>query len=262
MENQKNTFTIGEFGKRTTTTVRTLRYYEELGLLTPTKKNESGHRLYGSKDLGRLQKIQSLKFLGYSLQEIKNLIDNETEVSKQFETSLSWQHKLLTEKRKELNRAIEAVEYVQLLLHEEKPITWTVLSSLLFKMENEQDQIEWLKEYCLEDAVEQYSSLSKEQRYQMDIEMIDWLSTLKKVMSDGVNPQSPEAHNVAIKLSEIVMKHVNNKEDLVIQMQKAKVSMEPDIVNFKFPTIFTLEEEAYLEEVGKSIKETYEINRE
>lgn len=260
MDTQELVFTISEFGKRATTTVRTLRFYEELGLLVPTKQNASGHKLYGFEDLTKLQQIQSLKFLGYSLQEIKNLIDNGSDASKQLEKSLPWQHKLLTEKRNELNRAIEAVERVQFLLREGKPITWTVLSSLLFQMENEQDQIEWVKEYCSEDIAEQFSSLPKEQRHQMDIEMLDWLATLKKLMSDGVSPQSPEAFDVAVKLSEIATKHVDNKEELAEQMEKALKSIEVDTVDFKFPTILTPEEEVFLEEIGKSIKALYNEN--
>ncbi|MGG2091515.1 hypothetical protein AB1283_02025 [Bacillus sp. S13(2024)] len=146
-------------------------------------------------------------------------------------------------------------------MKEGRPITWAVLSSLLFKMENEQDQIEWVKEYCSEDVAEQFSSFPKEQRHQMDIEMLDWLSTLKKLMNDGASPQSPEAFNVAVKLSEIAMKHVDNKEELAKQMQKAQESMEADIVDFKFPTILTPEEEVFLEEIGKSIKAQYEAEQ-
>lgn len=262
MKNQELVFTISEFGKRARTTVRTLRFYEEFGLLAPVKQNGHGHKLYGFEDLTKLQQIQSLKFLGYSLQEIKNLIDNDWDVSEQLEKSLPLQHKLLTEKRNELNRVIESVERVQFLLKEEKPITWTVLSSLLFQMENEQDQIEWVKEYCSEDVAEQFSSLPKEQRHQMDIEMLDWLSTLKKLMSDGASPQSPEAFNVAVKLSEIAMKHVDNKEELAKQMQEVQESMEADAVDFKFPTILTPEEEAFLEEIGKSIKALYNDNEQ
>jgi len=260
MENQELVFTVSEFGRRARTTVRTLRFYEKLGLLTPVKKNEFGHKLYGLEDLAKLQQIQSLKFLGYSLQEIKNLIDNDSDVSKQLEKSLSWQHKLLTEKRNELNQTIEAVEYVQFLLKEGRPITWSVLSSLLFKMENEQEQMEWMREYCSEYVAEQFSSISKEQRHQMDMEMLDWLSILKKLMSDGVSPNSPEAFNVAVKLSEIAMKHVDNKEELAKQMLNAQESMEVDIVDFKYPTILTPAEEVYLEEIGKSIKASYNEN--
>ncbi len=261
MENQEFIFTISEFGKRSRTTVRTLRFYQELGLLAPAKQNSSGHKLYGFEELAKLQQIQSLKFLGYSLQEIKNLIDTESDVSKQLEKSLPWQHKLLIEKRNELNRAIEAIERVQFLLDEGKPITWTVLSSLLFQMENEQDQIEWVKEYCSEDIAEQFFSLPKEQRHQMDIEMLDWLATLKKLIRDGVSPQSPEAFEVAVKLSEIATKHVENKEELAEQMEKALESMEADTVDFKFPTILTPEEEAFLEEIGKSIKALYDAEQ-
>jgi len=261
MGNQELEFTISEFGKRTRTTVRTLRFYEELGLLTPAKRNGSGHKLYGFEDLAKLQQIQSLKFLGYSLQEIKNLLDNNSDAQNQLKNSLPFQHKLLTEKRNELNRAIEAVERVQFLLKEGEPITWTILSSLLFQMENELEQIEWVREYCSEEVAEQFSSLPKEQRYQMDLEMLDWLSTLKKLISDGASPQSPEAFNVAVKLSEIAMKHVNNKEELAKQMEKALQSMEAEPVDFKFPTILTPEEEVFLEEIGKSIKELYKAEQ-
>lgn len=257
MDTQELVFTISEFGKRTTTTVRTLRFYEELGLLVPTKRNASGHKLYGFEDLTKLQQIQSLKFLGYSLQEIKNLIENESDVAQQLEKSLHWQHKLLTEKRKELNQAIEAVEHVQFLLKKGKSITWSVLSSLLFKFENEQEQIEWVKEYCSEEVAEQLSLVPKEQQHQMDVEMLDWLSTFKKIMSDGASPQSPEAFNVAIKLSEIAMKNVENKEVLAKQIKKAQNSMKADIVDFKFPTILTPEEEAFLEAIGNSMKASY-----
>ncbi|WP_342535798.1 MerR family transcriptional regulator [Sporosarcina sp. FSL K6-3508] len=260
MDTEEYAFTISEFGKRTTTTVRTLRFYEKLELLIPTKQNASGHKLYGFKELTKLQQIQSLKFLGYSLQEIKNLIDNDSDASQQLEKSLPWQHALLTEKRDELNRSIEAVEHIQFLLKEGKPITWKVLSSLLFKMENEQDQLEWVKEYYPEDVAEQFVSLPKEQRAQMDIEMLDWLSTIKQLMRDGLSPHSPEAFEVAVKLSEIAMKHVDDKEELAKQMQKAQESMKADSVNFTFPTILTQEEEAFLEAIAKSIKALYGEN--
>lgn len=61
MKNQGPAFTISEFGKRARITVRTLRFYEELGLLVPAQQNSSGHRLYGLAELAKLQQIQSLK---------------------------------------------------------------------------------------------------------------------------------------------------------------------------------------------------------
>ncbi|MBB6282526.1 DNA-binding transcriptional MerR regulator [Geobacillus subterraneus] len=63
-------YSIGEFAKKTGTTVRTLRYYDEIGLLSPQKHPHSGRRMYTDEDVLTLQKIVSLKFLGYSLGQI------------------------------------------------------------------------------------------------------------------------------------------------------------------------------------------------
>ncbi|WP_394184116.1 MerR family transcriptional regulator [Metabacillus halosaccharovorans] len=260
MENQEPFFTISEFGKRARITVRTLRFYEEIGLLKPTQQNSSGHRLYGLTELAKLQLIQSLKFLGYSLQEIKKLIENDTDAVAQLNKSLPLQHNLLTEKRNELNRAIEAVERVQFLIENGKSITWAVLSSLLFQMEHEQDQMEWVKEYFSDDIANQFFSLPKKQRQQLDVEMLDWLATVKKLMKDEVSPQSPEAFDVLVKLTELATKHVENKEELADQLVQAQEVMESDVINFQFPTLLTPKEEAYLLEIGRVMEALYNEN--
>ena len=260
MESQEPTFTISEFGNRARITVRTLRFYEELGLLIPTQKNNSGHRLYGLAELAKLQQIQSLKFIGYSLQEIKALIGDDTNAFTQLENSLPWQQKLLTEKRNELNRAIQAVERVQFIVEEGKPFTWTVLSSLLHEMEHEQDQIEWMKEYFSETIINQFYSLPKEQRQEMDMEMLEWLAMVKKLMKEGASPKSPEAFEVLNKLTEMITKDVENKEELAEQLEKAQELMESDVMDFQFPTILTPEEEAFLDEIGKSMEALYNKN--
>ncbi|WP_102272153.1 MerR family transcriptional regulator [Cytobacillus massiliigabonensis] len=262
MENKAPAFTISEFGRRARITVRTLRFYEEIELLIPTQQNSAGHRLYGLAELAKLQLIQSLKFLGYSLQEIKSLIGNDTPAFAQLEKSLPLQHKLLTEKRDELNRAIEALERVQFIMREGKPISWTVLISLLFQMEHEQDQREWAKEYLSDEIANQFFSLPKELRQQMDMEMLDWLATVKNLMKEGVSPQSPEAFDVLVKLTELATKHVDNKEDLAEQLEKAQELMEAEEINFQFPTILTLEEETFLKEIGKSMEALYNENKD
>ncbi|WP_420541201.1 MerR family transcriptional regulator [Priestia filamentosa] len=63
-------YSIGQFAKKTGVTVRTLRYYEEIGLLIPecTKTNR---RFYCDSHLSSLQKIISLKYIGLSLEKIK-----------------------------------------------------------------------------------------------------------------------------------------------------------------------------------------------
>jgi len=93
MNNKKTDFTISEFGKKARVSVRTLRFYEEIGLLVPVRKNSSGHRLYGLAELAKLQQIQSLKFLGYSLREIIDFMGSETSEFVRLEMSLPLQQK-------------------------------------------------------------------------------------------------------------------------------------------------------------------------
>lgn len=53
------------------------------------------------------------------------------------------------------------------------------------------------------------------------------------------------------------MKQADSKEELLKQMEQAKDSIDADVADFMFPTFLTPEEEAYLEEMGKSIKAAY-----
>lgn len=69
---------IKEVAKQTGVSVRTLRYYDEIDLLQPAGKTGGGHRLYRDMELVRLQEIQFLKTVGFSLREIKQILDHET----------------------------------------------------------------------------------------------------------------------------------------------------------------------------------------
>lgn len=71
----KSTWKIGELAKQTGITVRTLHHYHHIGLLSPSEFTESGHRLYTGDDISRLQQIISLKQLGFSLEEIKVIME-------------------------------------------------------------------------------------------------------------------------------------------------------------------------------------------
>src|SRR6266849_10248652 len=66
---------VGELAKETGLTVRTLHHYDEIGLLVPSFHTGSGHRLYAAADVARLQQILSLRYLGFSLEEIRGCLD-------------------------------------------------------------------------------------------------------------------------------------------------------------------------------------------
>ena len=69
---------IGEAAERAKLTQRTLRYYEEKGLLSPPSRMDGGFRLYSDEDMERVERIRELKdLLGFSLAEIKEMLDSE-----------------------------------------------------------------------------------------------------------------------------------------------------------------------------------------
>jgi MerR family transcriptional regulator, thiopeptide resistance regulator len=65
---------VGELAKRTGVSVRTLHYYDEIGLLAPSRHSEAGYRLYADTDIVRLQQIMSLRQLGFSLEQIRDCL--------------------------------------------------------------------------------------------------------------------------------------------------------------------------------------------
>ena len=65
---------IGDLAKRTGLSIRTLHYYDELGLLSPSHRNKAGHRFYDDQDIIQLQQILSLRQLGFSLDEIRESV--------------------------------------------------------------------------------------------------------------------------------------------------------------------------------------------
>ena len=70
-----NCLKIGELAKQTGLSIRTLHYYDEVGLLVPSHRSEADHRLYSDQDIIRLQQILSLRQLGFSLSEIQDCLE-------------------------------------------------------------------------------------------------------------------------------------------------------------------------------------------
>jgi DNA-binding transcriptional MerR regulator len=74
------TFTIEQVAAQTGLTKRTLRYYEEVGLLPPTGRTEGNYRRYSQDDIQRLERIKNLRdLLGFSLADIREILQAEDE---------------------------------------------------------------------------------------------------------------------------------------------------------------------------------------
>ncbi len=100
---------IGEVAERTGVTQRTLRFYEEKGLLKPPTRMEGGFRLYSEADIQRVEQIKRLQqLLGFTLAEIKEMVEAE-EVKMQLRAQYR-PEAALSQKRAQLLRAIEVTQ--------------------------------------------------------------------------------------------------------------------------------------------------------
>ena len=68
------TMHIGEVAERVGLSLRTIRYYEEVGLIAPSARSQGGFRLYLEADVARLQLVKDMKPLGFSLDEMRDLL--------------------------------------------------------------------------------------------------------------------------------------------------------------------------------------------
>jgi len=100
-------YTVQNLGKLAGISTRTLRYYDEIGILKPARINSSGYRIYGQAELDRLQQILFYRELGVSLIDIKNIINEPS-----FDgINALIEHRLkLLEKRKQIDLLIANVE--------------------------------------------------------------------------------------------------------------------------------------------------------
>lgn len=106
---QKKLYTAGEIAELSGVTVRTIRFYDIKGLLKPTKYSEAGYRLYDEKSIERLQKIQMFKFLGFSLEKIQYILNNDLQESC-IKENLKKQKQMLIKQKQHLEKVIAAVE--------------------------------------------------------------------------------------------------------------------------------------------------------
>jgi DNA-binding transcriptional MerR regulator len=100
-------YTVQKLGKLAGISTRTLRYYDEIGILKPARINSSGYRIYGQAEVDRLQQILFYRELGVSLDSIRDMV---TAPSFDGAIALREHREKLLEKRKQLDLLIANVE--------------------------------------------------------------------------------------------------------------------------------------------------------
>lgn len=104
-------YTAGEIARSSGVSIRTIRFYDKKGLLKPSDYSEAGYRLYNKDSLETLQKILMLKYLGFSLDTISEIIHNNE--NEELRESLVKQKKLLQKKQEHIKRIIDSVEKLE-----------------------------------------------------------------------------------------------------------------------------------------------------
>jgi len=102
-------YRIGELAKRAGVTTRTIRYYEELGILSSPRRPQARHRRYSEKDLLHLERVQQLKEYGLTLGEIREIFDLYREDPSGEKSRL----RLLTRYREKWSEAIKRKERIE-----------------------------------------------------------------------------------------------------------------------------------------------------
>ena len=136
-------YKTGELAKKANVTVRTIRYYDQIGLLKPGKTADNGYRLYDDEDLFRLQKILCLKSLGFELDDIRTMTatDNYTSLPE----ALHYQLLAIDKKIENLKLLKENLSSMEESLEGNREIDWSLLVRTMQMNGLEQDIIDQYK---------------------------------------------------------------------------------------------------------------------
>jgi len=151
---ERRLYPIGEFAGRAGVTVRTLRFYDKVGLLAPSATTEAGYRLYAEQDLSTLQHILALKFLGFSLVEIKQcLAGGPAQVGEM----LSRQRQMLQEKRLQLDAILSAIGLAEKQVSAGRNSAEAIIRVItVIQMEQKQA---WVKQHFSEEQAQKMAEL-------------------------------------------------------------------------------------------------------
>ena len=194
--------TVKEVSDITGVSIRTLRYYDEIGLLKPTRLTEAGYRLYDNQALEKLQQIMFFREIEVSLSDIKEIMDSPGYDKEQV---LLTQKALLEKKRNSLNGLIELITDVM-----------KGVNTMSFEAFNDKDVQQILDHMCecispkdLEQQIKKYGSVDK-MREQMRENLKDEHTMAELIKWYGSKEKAVDA----------ALQSTGNKEDFVPQQNE------------------------------------------
>ena len=137
-------FSTGELAKAAEVSVRTVQYYDQRGILTPSEVTEGGRRIYHESDLERLQVICFLRNLDFSIKQIKKLLQEENR-EQVLELLLTDQIESLEKSSKEIEVKLNRARHLQKATAKRHQLSVEDLSDISRLMENQQSwrHLQW-----------------------------------------------------------------------------------------------------------------------
>lgn len=223
-------YSTSQFAHKAAVTARTLRFYDKVGLLSPSEYTSAGYRLYSDEDLWRLQQILALKFLGFSLEEIKVCLQTD---SARLHEALTTQKLMMREKRHQLDRIIEAIEQTETVLQGNQD-DWESIIKVIQAMHMEQNK-EWVNAYLTPEQQQKMAEISRNSYSTEAAQKIaEWGKTwteedqkragqqwdavfadLRRLVAEHKDPLGPEGQELAQRHSELVGQFTHGDEEVL-----------------------------------------------
>src|SRR5437773_2381173 len=191
-----------EFAGLAGVTVRALHHYDRLGLLNPSGRTATGYRLYGRLDFARLQQIVTLKFIGFSLRQIKKLI-----AGADLARALRLQRTSLEEKRRQLDQAIAAITQAERVLNSRRGPNREAFVTIIKRIQMQTNN-EWIKKYYNDEAqkllAERRHLWSPELQARVEKEWMTLFKDVESAVAEGVRPESDRGQSLAGRWAKLV----------------------------------------------------------
>ncbi len=246
----KNLWKIREFASRAQVTVRTLHYYDRINLLKPRHLDRNGFRLYGEAEFARLQQIMTLKFIGFALSQIREILEN-----KEFDLAgtLQLQKNLIEAQRNRFNLALKAISSAEKAFLKNGTIDWESFNNIIEVINMEQNT-DWTKKYYSESAqakVEERKNLwSPELQERVTRDWNELTTDIEAAIADGTEPSDNRAQKLAIRWRKLLNEFTGGDSEIQEGLNKMYSDEKNWQTNWKKP---------FSDEVQKFIFEAMKI---
>lgn len=173
--------------------MRTLDYYDEIGLIKPSSKTEGGHRLYSEDDVMRLERVLALKYMGFSLEQIKNILKNSTST---WQESIQQQLELIKQEQERLQTLEQALLGVSYSIEIEGEINWQIIFSIIqLYQQDPEDALQQYKDYLDNDEMKKIMDMNVQNMSEKEIRK--WMKVIHDIKSNlNIDPASEKAQQM------------------------------------------------------------------